>query len=62
MTIRGGIEAQLLWQLLYSGIGGVLEEPEVDYGGLLDRMEAAELLTPFFLCTLPSPAGRSFSS
>ena len=44
MTIRGGIEAQLMWQLLYSGTGGVLEEPAVDYGGMLERMEAEELL------------------
>ena len=33
-----------MWQLLYSGTGGVLEEPAVDYGGMLERMEAEELL------------------
>ena len=33
-----------MWQLLYSGEGEMLEEPEVDYGGMLERMEAAELL------------------
>ena len=44
MTIRGGIEVQLMWQLLYSGTGGVLEEPVADYGGMLERMEAEELL------------------
>ena len=33
-----------MWQLLYSGTDGVLEEPISDYGGLLERMEAAELL------------------
>ena len=45
MTIRGGIEAQLMWQLLESRTGGVLEEkPATDYAGMLERMEAAELL------------------
>ena len=43
MTIRGGIEAQLMWRLLSEPIG-VLEEPAADYGGMLERMEAAELL------------------
>lgn len=33
-----------MWQLLYSGADGVLEEPAADYDGLLERMEAAELL------------------
>ena len=33
-----------MWLLLYSGSGGVLEEPAADYGGMLERMEAAELL------------------
>ena len=32
-----------MW-LLLSGHQGVLEEPAVDYGGMLERMEAAELL------------------
>ena len=43
MTIHGSIEARLMWMLL-SGAQGVLEEPAVDYGGMLERMEAAELL------------------
>ena len=43
MTVRGSIEAQLMW-LILSGHQGVLEEPAVDYGGMLERMEAAELL------------------
>ena len=42
--IRGNFEAQLLWRLLYSGVDGRLSEPPVDYSGLLDGMEAAELL------------------
>ena len=33
-----------MWLLLNSSLGGVLEEPEIDYGGMLERMEAAELL------------------
>ena len=33
-----------MWQLLYFGAGGLLEKPVADYGGMLDRMEAAELL------------------
>ena len=33
-----------MWRLLYHGAGGRLEEPAVDYGGLLDGMEAAELM------------------
>ena len=44
MMIRGNIEVQLMWRLLYSGVTGSLEEPPVDYGSLLDGMEAAELL------------------
>ena len=44
MMIRGNLEAQLMWRLLYSGEPGRLEEPSVDYGGLLDGMEAAELM------------------
>ena len=43
MAILGGIEARLMWMLL-SGTQGVLEEPSVDYGGMLERMEAEELL------------------
>ena len=33
-----------MWQLLYSGASGRLEEPAADYGGMLERMEVAELL------------------
>lgn len=33
-----------MWYLLFSGPGRVLEEPAADYGGMLERMEAAELL------------------
>lgn len=33
-----------MWLLLNSGTCGVLEEPAMDYGGILERMEAAELL------------------
>ena len=44
MMIHGNIEAQLMWQLLYNGVTGSLSEPPVDYGHLLDGMEAAELL------------------
>ena len=43
MTIQGSIEAQLIW-LLLSDSQGVMEEPVLDYGGMLERMEAAELL------------------
>ena len=42
--IRGNFEAQLMWRLLFCGVAGRLEEPAVDYGGLLDGMEAAELM------------------
>ena len=45
MMIRGSIEAQLIWHLLFSGAQGTLEEPAEDFGGALERMEAAELLT-----------------
>ena len=34
-----------MWRLLWSRPNGVLEEPAADYGGLLERMEAAELLS-----------------
>ena len=33
-----------MWRLLYHGAGGRLEEPAVDYSGMLDGMEAAELM------------------
>ena len=41
---KGGIEARMMWFLLTSGVAGVLEEPGADYAGVLERMEAAELL------------------
>ena len=44
MMILVSFEAQLMWRLLYLGVPGRLEEPAVDYGGLLDGMEAAELM------------------
>ena len=44
MMIRGNIEVQLMWQLLFPGVPGKLSEPQVDYGDLLDGMEAAELM------------------
>ena len=44
MMIRGNIEVQLMWQLLFPGVPGKLSEPPVDYGDLLDGMEAAELM------------------
>jgi len=33
-----------MWQLLSFGTDGVLKEPVADYDGMLERMEAAELL------------------
>ena len=34
-----------MWQLLFSGNAGMLEEPnQVDYDGMLEQMEASELL------------------
>ena len=44
MIIHGNIEPQMMWWLLTQGAAGGVEEPSVDYGGLLDGMEAAELL------------------
>jgi hypothetical protein len=45
MTTNAGIEARLMWQLLFSGNAGMLEEPhQVDYDGMLEQIEAAELL------------------
>lgn len=43
MTIQGSIDALWMW-LLLSGTKGCLEEPAADYGGMLEQMEAAELL------------------
>ena len=42
--IHGNIEVQLMWRLLFPGVPGRLSEPPVDYGDLLDGMEAAELM------------------
>lgn len=44
MMIHGNIEPQLMWWLLVQGSVRGVEEPSVDYGGLLDGLEAAELL------------------
>ena len=44
MIIRGSIEAQLMWRLLFPGLESAVRESAVDYGGMLDRMEASELL------------------
>lgn len=43
MITQGGIEAQWMW-LLLSGAQEALEDPATDYGDMLERMEAAELL------------------
>lgn len=40
-----GIEARLAWGLLFSGDENLLLEPAADYAGILDGMEAAELLS-----------------
>ena len=41
-----GIEAQLVWELLFSGEEGLLKEPvATDYSGVLEGMEAAELFS-----------------
>lgn len=44
MMIQGNIEARLMWQLLFLETGEVLKEPSSDYSGLLEGMEAADLL------------------
>lgn len=44
MVRVAGIEAQLAWALLFSGGEALLEEPRADYAGMLEGMEAAELL------------------
>ena len=44
MMIHGNIEPQLMWWLLIQGAVKGVEEPKVDYGGILDGLEAAELL------------------
>ena len=45
MITPGGLEARIAWALLWSGTGDVLEAASgVDYGGMLERMDAQELL------------------
>ena len=45
MSEYAGIEAQLAWMLLFSIEDGLLREPsEIDYAGMLEGLEAAELL------------------
>ena len=44
MIIRGNIEVQFLWRLLCPGSGWGVNEPPIDYSGMLDGMEAAELM------------------
>ena len=40
-----GIEARLTWELLFSGDGNLLQEPAADYAGMMEGMEAADLLS-----------------
>ena len=40
-----GIEAQLVWKLLFQVDEGLLMEPVADYAGMLEGMAAAELLS-----------------
>lgn len=45
METTVGIQARLAWKLFFEGSGqGVLREPDVDYAGVLEGMEAADLL------------------
>ena len=44
MVTYAGIEARAVWALLTTGAMNVLEQPAADYAGLLERMEAQELL------------------
>ena len=45
MMEKGSIEARLMWLLLFSGNAEMLEEPQqADYDGMLEQMEASELL------------------
>lgn len=45
MSEYAGIEAQIVWTLLFSAEAGLLMEPVTrDYAGMLEGMEAAELL------------------
>lgn len=44
MMIDGYFEAQLMWRLLFPADRRELREPSADYGGMLDGMEAAQLM------------------
>ena len=44
METLASIDARWVWTLLFSGTDGALEAPKTDYSGILDGMEAAELL------------------
>lgn len=44
METFAGIEARWVWALLSLGASGALEEPVADYGGMLEQMEAEDLL------------------
>ena len=44
MMIGGNFEVQLMWRLLFPRTGGGVNEPQVDYSGMLDGMEASELM------------------
>ena len=44
MMTSGTFEARFMWRLLFSGAAGMLCEPPVDYGDLLDGMEATQLM------------------
>jgi hypothetical protein len=44
MMTSGNFEARLMWRLLFCEADGMLCEPSVDYGGLLEGMEAAQLM------------------
>ena len=46
MTEIAGIQARIAWELLFSGDGCLHDSgPEIDYNGLLEGMEAAQLLS-----------------
>ena len=46
METTAGIPALVAWRLLFGDIeSGVLEEPHADYAGMLEGMEAADLLS-----------------
>ena len=44
MKTMAGIQARIAWELLFGGSGSLLNEPGADYAGILEGMEAAELL------------------